>query len=312
MREPFVAKKWAALHSSSYITQYKDLREVTLRRVARHAALSSLSALGKVARKDNALLATNRVQFIHLHHVFADQLASFRRLLAFLQQRHQFISYSDAVRKIVGGTIDAPYIAVSFDDGIKSCSGMIPALREYGIAACFFVCPTVVGETDFDRVREFCKTRLYSRPVELMSWTDLAGLVADGQEIGSHSMGHYDLASLSRAQLEDEIGGSFHALETKLGHPRHFAWPYGRFWHFSAAAREAVFKTGFQSCASAERGCHTPIAMGVDPAQLCIRRDLAVAGEPRGHLGYFLANNARHMSNEGSQWPQVLQPQGHG
>jgi hypothetical protein len=252
------------------------------------------------------MLSKNRVQFIFMHHVFDDQLDSFHTLLESLGQDHRFIGYSDAVSRILNDSVDAPYIALTFDDGLKNCAEISPILKKYGISAIFFICPPFVGECRFDRVRRFCVERLGLPPVELMSWDDVSALLDQGHEIGSHTLHHLNLAAISANEAHDEICGSFDQLSEKIGRPSHFAWPFGRFFHFSSAARESVFKAGFETCASAERGCHQ--ADNLSASNLCIRRDHVISTWPLSHVRYFLANSARRMSVRGNRWPHELAP----
>ncbi|MBK6371009.1 MAG: hypothetical protein IPF64_14610 [Flavobacteriales bacterium] len=59
---------------------------------------------------------------------------------------------------------------------------------------------------------------------------------------------------------------------------------------------------GFESCASAERGCH--IGNGAVPSNsLCLRRDHVVLDWPLGHVRYFLANNALNANAANNLFP---------
>ena len=83
------------------------------------------------------------------HTLPADEERGFRRQIELLLARGQrLVSYSEAVDRVLTGRIDAPYIAFSFDDGFESCRWAGVILREYGTPACFFVCPSIIGETD--------------------------------------------------------------------------------------------------------------------------------------------------------------------
>lgn len=291
--------------AEQFVSRYSDCQPHGFRKIARHLALSGLAGFYNRTGLALGMLNTNRVQFIHMHFVFHDQIPDFRGMLALLSRHHQFIGYSEAVRRILNDEVDAPYVAVSFDDGIKNCLEIVPLLKEYGIHACFFICPSLVGETNVERVLRFC-AEIQSPAVELMSWRDVNGLLDQGHEIGSHTLSHVNLAKVSDTQAQDEICGSFDYLVKKIGGTNHFAWPFGRFGHFTRSSAKFVFDAGFQSCASAERGCH--VGSGLSNAELCIRRDHLVASWPHSHLAYFLAKNARYMSPNGNQWPRELEP----
>lgn len=125
----------------SYITHSSQVRSITLRDKVRHVGLSTLAHFEKLhyslkqARKDP------RVQFIYLHHVFSDEEKGFHQLIVSLSKYYTIISYSEAVERILNGKIDGPYLCISFDDGFKNCRQAAKILNEFGLSACFFICP---------------------------------------------------------------------------------------------------------------------------------------------------------------------------
>ncbi len=289
------------LKPEEYATQYKQVYPDNPRSVFRHAALSGLALLYRVAGQIPSSLKRNRVQFLHLHHIFEDEEDSFRKLLRSLGRNHHFISYSEAVERIWRGDIDRPYVAISFDDGLKNCLKAAQIMGEFGLKACFFLCITITGETDYYRIKEFCSSKLYQLPLEFLSWDDVELLLKEGHEIGSHTMTHSNMAQLSAEQVQTEIAESYRLLAQRIGGVKHFSWPLGRFSHITPTAVRTVFKTGFESCASAERGCHV---FQADREQLCIRRNNVMAKWPVNHVFYFMAKNSRRASIYDNQWPQ--------
>ncbi len=280
--------RYGRMNPDSYLTLIRD------------AALPFASALERMGGRRAEALARPRVQFLILHHVFPDEETDFRRLLSVLAEGHRFISYSEAVRRIWEGVIDAPYLVITFDDGFKSCLTAARIMGEFGARGCFFISPTITGETDERRIAEFCRDRLFTPPVEFLSWDDVEALLATGHEIGSHTLTHPNMVSLNTAELEDEIGGSFRMLEERIGEVRHFSWPLGRWSHFSAEAARIVFESGYQTCASAERGCHVA---QTPPRDLCIRRTHVVSGWPVDHMLFFLSVFSRRADQESGRWP---------
>jgi peptidoglycan/xylan/chitin deacetylase (PgdA/CDA1 family) len=286
------------------LERYADLPRHVWRDRGRQIALSALWHWNGRHRAES-VLQRPRVQFLYLHHLFRDEVAPFRALLEALAEQHTFISYSEAVERVLNGPIDRPYVAFSFDDGLKSCRLAGDLLAEFSASACFFVCPEVIGLRDPKRIRAFCEERLRIPPTEFLDWSELEALKADGHEVGAHTINHLDLATLSRSRLEYEIIGSRDLLEARLGPVPHFAWPYGTFRSFSAAAAEVVHAAGFRSCASAERGAHVTPVSG-DPASLCIRRDQVLPAEPLHHAMYFCTRSARLASARMNEWPPRL------
>lgn len=237
--------------------QVKRIKPKNLRGFARDIALNGLSLKTKLPNS-KIIFEKPRIQFLYIHHVFEDELKSFDKLLNALSKNHTFIGYSKAVNKILSGEIDKPYICISSDDGFKNNLEAVKILDKYGIQGCFFINPDTIGMKDFSKIKMFCKERLNFPPTEFMDWNDIDNLMKKGHEIGSHTIGHINISKTSIKEVEDNINESYEILSKRLGEVFHFAYPYGRFFHFNREAYNLVFKAGFISCASAERGCHIP------------------------------------------------------
>lgn len=283
------------------VNAYAEINKVGVRSVMRGAALDALSMYYRVSGKLDSGLRANRVQFLYFHHVFRDEEESFRSLLSTLSKTHRFISYSEGVERLLTGRIDAPYLTVSFDDGIRNCLQASRIMNELGIKGCFFVCPPLADERDPAKIAAFSKT-ICMPPLEYLDWGDIEEMLRNGHEIGGHTLTHFNLGQASTQRLAEEIGGSYDALRIKLGKVIHFAWPFGDFINFSPAAIPMVFGSGFRSCASAIRGCH--VAKVNDPRDLCIRRDCIMATWPLPHIEYFLANNSLRADSHSGDWPE--------
>ena len=283
------------------MTRYEDLvrsKKRTLRGYARDLALSGLSLAAS-----EKYLAIPRVQFLYIHHVFQDEEKRLDALLKRLSKNHEFISYNDAVDKILTGEIDKPYITFSSDDGLKNNLRAAEILNEYNAKACFFINPGIIGETNFEKIKEFCIGTLDFPPVEFLNWDEVGKLQEWGHEIGSHTMMHMNIAATNTMQIKDDMHQTYRILTERCGQMKHFAFPFGRFFHFSEAGRKAVFDAGFTTCATAERGCHINPLTPISNQDLCIRRDHTVLGWDMKHIMYFLINNARHASVNSNFYP---------
>ena len=287
---------------SIFIENYIDVkskRPKTFRGFARHTVLSSLSLLNPFQK---AVLSKPRIQFIYIHHLFKDEEKNFRNLIEKLQQYHDFISYGEAVKKLLQDEIDKPYIAISLDDGFKNNKRMAEILDEFSIKACFFINPGIIEVNNYDSVKEYCASRLHFPAVEFLSWKDVEDLKKNGHEIGSHTMHHSNVAQMQVNELAEDMHECREILISKCGEAKHFAFPFGRFFHFSEAGKKACFEAGYESCASAERGCHVPVA-GLKKEDLCIRRDHIILDWDYRHIEYFLINNAKHVSPSNNLFP---------
>ena len=284
--------------------EVKKFQGISARDVIRHAALNTISSISSISTDRNEWLTRNRIQFLYLHHFFKDEIERFKQLIGRLSATHHFISYSDAVTKITSGSIDKPYICFSSDDGFKNNLAAAKILNEYGISACFFICPAIIGENDTRVISAFCSTRLNFPPVEFLNWQEVSELQKLGHEIGGHTMNHVRIADIPESELTYEVGSCYTELQQRCGSIPHFAFPYGRFIHFNEQGKRAVFNSGFKTIASAERGCHiTDKQKTINDKDLLIRRDHILLSWPWKHIEYFIAKNSRNASVSSNYFP---------
>jgi peptidoglycan/xylan/chitin deacetylase (PgdA/CDA1 family) len=237
-----------------------------------------------------------RIQFLYIHHVFRDEEIGLERLLKKLSLNHEFLSYSEGVTKILEGKIDKPYVCISSDDGFKNNIKAAQILNDYNAKACFFINPSMVGNTSFQEIEKHCKNRLNFPPVEFMNWNDIEKLQKMGHEIGSHTMEHINVATTEKSVFIDDCNKTFEILTKQCGEAKHFAFPYGRFFHFNEVGRDSVFNSGFTSCATAERGCHINHNRLLLKEELYIRRDHVILDWNIDHIFHFLANNSKRAN----------------
>lgn len=275
----------------------------------RAGLLSMLARVESVRATVGRTAERPRVQFLLAHSVKAVNMAQFRGIIERLARSYQIVSYSEAVRRVVCGPIDAPYLAFSFDDGFATCREAGDILASYGISACFFICPPIIGERDANKVRRFCEERLREPASNFLNWDEVEALRKAGHEIGSHTMTHPNLGQVKNGELEDEIFTSREHLIRRLGESNHFCWPFGHFDQMSAAAAQAVYRAGYLSCASGVRGCHVAPAGG-QPDKVCLRRDEIREHWPLSHIEYFLLRNSRIATEATNHWPEGWQVEG--
>lgn len=279
------------------------------RAVARHVLLDGLSVRRHLLGRDTQALARPRVHFPYLHAVPRHEELAFRAFVEALAERHTFITYDEAVHRVLHGPIDRPYVALSFDDGFVSNVRVAKILEEYGVRGCFFVPTGFIGST----LTPSKASVLYgfSSGIEerAMTWGEVEQIKDGGHAVENHSVNHPVISAISEQQAVDEIYGAAETLRTRLGECKHFAWPRGRFSHFTASAARAVFASGHLSCASAERGSHTTVHEG-DIETLCLRRDHEMTDWPLRHAMYFVARSSDRAAADGSDgWPAAWKPQ---
>lgn len=107
-----------------------------------------------------------------------------------------------------------------------------------------------VNQSAIDRFMNAGRGRVSLREDELedfrmLDWDMLAEMAANGMTVGSHTRTHALLADETPEVLRDEVVGSRHVLEQRLGLPiYHFAYPDGQ---FNAQAIQAVADAGYRT-----------------------------------------------------------------
>ncbi len=283
--------------------KFNNFRGSRFRDFLRNSALDILSLKINLPSSEK-LFKKPRIQFLYIHHVFDDEIENFDKLLYFLSKHYEFISYSKAVNKILTGDIDKPYICISSDDGFKNNLNAVKIMNKYSVKGCFFVNPDTIGLKDFSKIKLFCNNILRCSPVEFMEWDDLDNLIKSGHEIGSHTMNHINISETNINKVEENINESYQILNKRFGEVSHFAYPFGRYFHFNKQAFDLVFKAGFISCASAERGCHISNQKPLNNNQLLIRRDDLVCNSNINHMLYFILNNSKNSSSKTNLYPK--------
>lgn len=257
------------------------------RRLLRTTALELAALASRAVDRLERLDGTPRVHILLLHEVLPVQEDAFRGLLRRLAQRFRFVPFGAAVTALRDGTVTEPLMAFTFDDGRRNNWEAAGILEEHGARACFYVCPDIVGVEDEARLAEFCRERLWMAPDRFLDWEQCRSLVARGHEIGGHTMTHPNLAAIAPDDAAEEIRLCREALLGQVGRAEHFAWPYGRARHMTPPLVEHVYRCGWTSCASGERGCHV-LAAGASARAAVLRRESIQADWPWRHVAWFL------------------------
>lgn len=178
------------------------------------------------------------VPILYYHSVGKDSLsvqpAVFRAQLRYLKDHsYSVVGVKQWLARAWNASILEKYVALTFDDGFESVlENALPALKEFGYSATFFIVPGYVGTTLWGDPR----TKTWSgekRPgriaCPMMTWNQIAELSAAGMEIGSHTLSHPNLTDISKEEAKREICDSKTFLEEKLGIAMQgFCYPRGR------------------------------------------------------------------------------------
>lgn len=172
---------------------------------------------------------------------------AFARQMAWLRMLgYRGVSMSDAM-PYLRGERQGRIAVLTLDDGyVDNLSNAMPTLRRHGFTATCYVVSSRIGEYNrWDAERLGVRKPLMNVP-ELRAWH------AGGMEIGSHSRTHVRLSACSDQSQRDEILGSRHELEDRLGLPvTQFCYPYGD--HDDRAVRHAR-EAGFDAATTTQRG----------------------------------------------------------
>jgi peptidoglycan/xylan/chitin deacetylase (PgdA/CDA1 family) len=115
-------------------------------------------------------------------------------------------------------------IVLGFDDGLASQYAHRSILAAHGVNATYFVNSGKVGNPGF------------------VTWAQLADLVADGNEVGGHTLTHANLTSVSATEAQRQVCQDRLALVTHGFDVRNFAYPFGA---WNASAKDIVSGCGY-------------------------------------------------------------------
>ena len=138
---------------------------------------------------------------------------------------------------------------ITFDDGYENnlrCA--LPVLKRYGFSSTCYIVANQVGKTNsWDLGRGVIQVPLMDAP-QLQAWVDA------GQEVGSHTLNHVNLESVSDAEQAMEISQSkalLEALVQQSAGVQHFCYPYGG---LNKTAVQNVKSAGYLTATTTVRG----------------------------------------------------------
>ncbi len=138
-------------------------------------------------------------------------------------------------------------VALTFDDGyLDNLSHAAPIMKQYGFRATCYVVAGRLGEHNVWDADKLQVKKPLMNAAQLNSW------LAEGHEIGSHTLTHPHLNQLSADSAAREISDSKQQLEQLTGTPvEHFCYPYG---DYAPETVDMVRAAGYRSAVTTQRG----------------------------------------------------------
>jgi peptidoglycan/xylan/chitin deacetylase (PgdA/CDA1 family) len=198
------------------------------------------------------------------------------------------------VREVLGAPRPPPLpprpttVSLTFDDGSRSQYALRPILLDHGMRATFFVNSGLVDRNDGSA----------------MTWAQLRGLAADGNDLGGHTIDHRNLLQLAPAERLRQVCGDRDRLIANGLPAVSFAYPYGE---FDPAAERLVRSCGYRSARTS--GSVSPtgprFAADLPPADPYATAALDPQGEGPIRLSY-LTSAVRSAAAHGGGWLQIV------
>ncbi len=135
--------------------------------------------------------------------------------------------------------------ALTFDDGLRSILRIVDVLTDLQLPATLFV---ITGHADLADRQHDESISDRSTHKDYLSWSELRDLVDSGigMTIGSHTVTHPDLRTLTIRRVQFELSDSRARIEDRLEAPCPFvAYPFGSVDDRVVEASRAVYRAGF-------------------------------------------------------------------
>jgi peptidoglycan/xylan/chitin deacetylase (PgdA/CDA1 family) len=173
---------------------------------------------------------------------------AFRDQMAWLHE-HAFrtISLDEYRQALTSGTMGrlGRAAVLTFDDGyVNNFELAVPALREHGFSATFFIATGHVGKA----------TGWLDKKWPVMTWEQVRESAQAGIGVGAHTVTHPHLDRIPLSEAREEMARSKAELEERLGRPADWlCYPFGG---HTPAVEDAAREIGFHGAVSVAQGNH--------------------------------------------------------
>jgi peptidoglycan/xylan/chitin deacetylase (PgdA/CDA1 family) len=204
-------------------------------------------------------LGKSVARFVTFHDIPNGADSSFEAALRFLKENTNVISLDDYfARKLSCKRIN---VVITFDDGYKSwISKAVPALKEHGLPATFFVSSGFLSLSKEEEA-EFIRSRLKTcrKTTGGLSAEDVRKIAQENFAIGGHTYNHVNLAEIQdRVELKREILLDKQRLESIIGKEiRYFAYPFGVHRNPNTDLIEVLKEAGYRGAVTTISGFNT-------------------------------------------------------
>jgi peptidoglycan/xylan/chitin deacetylase (PgdA/CDA1 family) len=204
---------------------------------------------GKVAKKISIVMYHSVAPAIDLFSVSAE---AFARQMRFIVENYDVVRLADLSSLLIEEEEGPRKVVVTFDDAFSHLlETAYPVLKKYSIPCTMFVPTQFIGGRNEWDLRENI-----SPAKSLMTASDLSLLVKEGLvDIGSHSVDHVSMGSLTRQEMEKQAIWSKRTLEDLLRRSVDlFAYPFGQLRDFSDESANVLQRAGYKLAVTSHWG----------------------------------------------------------
>ena len=199
-------------------------------------------------RPGNRILMYHRVDNLKSQDQLTVSPDLFEQQIHWLSKHHRIVSLKELSASLQHGNASSSAIALTFDDGyLDNLEHALPVLEKYQAPATLYVTTQFAAQKERHPRYPTEKKRLH------LTWAELRELSAHALiEIGSHTLSHPMLSSLSAADSHSEITQSKSIIENELGHAiNSFCYPAG---NHTTREIESARSAGYQTAVTVKPG----------------------------------------------------------